>query len=288
MYHKRKEKSLTLVKFTDHYAMSFTISPNRKIRFPMKKQPTCYNQSTHNAEGILEKYAKLLGGVWHFRQFKPTDLLRIVNSGQLKRYRSDEIIFQQTEAGAGMFVLFSGKVHLCKYSYEGQIQIISVIEPVIMFNEVTAIDGGPNPFTAIAVKDCLTWNIDYEAFEDLVKRYPDPMIGLAMLRVLAMRTRLLLDRCEDLSFRPVLARTAKLVLELSAFGAKPIDRHGHPIKDLSASIATVPETFSRSLSFLDNEGLISCTRKHIKVLRLEELFEVAQLEPPQAIGISPR
>jgi CRP-like cAMP-binding protein len=211
----------------------------------------------------MEKYANILGGVWHFRYLKPKDLLQIVRSGQIKHYPSEEIIFQESTPGAGMYVLFSGKVHLCKHSLDGQVQIISVIEPVIMFNEVTAIDGGPNPFTAIAVKDCLTWNINCEQFEDLVNRYPDPAIGLAMLRVLAGRTRLLIDRCEDLSFRPVLARTAKLILELSSTGSIPINRIEYPIKDLSATVATVPETLSRSLSLLSEQGLIICTRKNL-------------------------
>ncbi len=176
-----------------------------------------------------------------------------------------------------MFVLFSGMVHLCKHSLDGQVQLLSVVEPVIMFNEVTAIDGGTNPFTAIAVKDCLTWNIRYESFETLVRRYPDPAIGLAMLRVLAIRTRLLLDRCEDLSFRPVLARTAKIIIELSNNGLEPIDRFQYPIKDLAASIATVPESISRSLSRLSEDGLISCTRDQIMILRIEELYEIAQV-----------
>lgn len=227
----------------------------------------------------MEKYANLLGKVWHFRHLKPTDLLTIVRSGQLIRYKKDEIIFQESTPSAGMFVLFSGLVHLCKHSLDGQVHLISVIEPVIMFNEVAVIDGRGNPFTAIAVKDCLTWNIHFDSFEALVKRYPDPMIGLAMLRVLAMRTRMLLDRCEDLSFRPVLARTAKLVLELSDFGIKPVDRVQYPIKDLAASIATVPESISRSLSQLSEHGMISCTRDQILVLNIEELYKTAQILP---------
>ncbi len=231
----------------------------------------------------MENYANLLGRVWHFRHLRPNDLLTIVRSGQLRRFHKDEIIFQELEASAGMFVLFSGLVHLCKHSLDGQVHLISVIEPVIMFNEVAVIDGGGNPFTAIAVKDCLTWNIKFDSFEALVKRYPDPMIGLAMLRVLAMRTRMLIDRCEDLSFRPVLARTAKLILELSDFGAKPIDRIKYPIKDLAANIATVPESISRSLSQLTEQELISCTRDQIIILKVEELYETAQVKP-EAIG----
>lgn len=227
----------------------------------------------------MEKYAKLLGSVWHFRHLSMRDLLTIVNSGQLKRFRADAVIFQELNPAAGMFVLFTGKVHLCRLSQSGQVQILSVVEPVTMFNEATAIDGGPNPYTAVAMKDCLTWNIGHEAFEELVKRYPDPVIGLAMLRVLAGRTRSLIDLCEDLSFRSVVARVAKLILDLSEGGAKPIDRHEHPIRDLSASIATVPETISRTLRYLDDRGFIECTRRRITVLQPAELSKEAQLEP---------
>ncbi|MCK5634920.1 MAG: Crp/Fnr family transcriptional regulator, partial [Anaerolineales bacterium] len=149
----------------------------------------------------------------------------------------------------------------------------------IMFNELTAIDGGPNPFTAIAERSCLTWNIGYDAFHSLVIRYPDPTIGLAMMQVLARRTRHLIDRCEDLSFRSVLARTAKILLEISDNGIKTIDRGKYPIKDVAASIATVPETLSRSFSVLTERGMINCTRKEITILEPIELSVAAQLEP---------
>ena len=227
----------------------------------------------------MEKYATLLRNVEHFRKLSLADVRFIINAGELKRFQSDSVIFHEMEPSAGMFVLFSGKVHLCKMSPSGQVQIISIIEPVTMFNELTAIDGGLNPFTAIAEQKCLTWKISYDAFQSLVLRYPDPRIGIAMMKVLAKRTRLLIDRCEDLSFRSVLARTAKVLLEISDNGTKIIDRGEYPIKDVAASIATVPETLSRSFSVLSESGLINCTRKEISILQPNELSVTAQLEP---------
>ena len=73
----------------------------------------------------MEKYVKLLKSVPHFKSFKPADLLRIINSGHLKQFRKDRHIYQEGDPAAGMFVLFTGKVHLCNYSCEGQIQIFS-------------------------------------------------------------------------------------------------------------------------------------------------------------------
>jgi CRP/FNR family cyclic AMP-dependent transcriptional regulator len=223
----------------------------------------------------MEKYVKLLNTVPHFKNFKPSDLLRIINSGHIKQYRKDRQIYREGDSSAGMYVLFTGKVHLCNYSCEGQIQIFSMIKPVIMFNEITAIDGGPNPATAVAVKDCLTWNIEFEAFENLVKQYPDPAIGLALLRVMAGRTRELIELCSDLSFRPVLSRCAKLLFDLSENGTKPIIRKEYPLADLSARVATAPESISRSLSMLDKKGIITTNRSWITVIKVDDLMEIA-------------
>jgi CRP-like cAMP-binding protein len=228
----------------------------------------------------IETLAKTLGRVWHFRHLKLKDLQLIVSAGQMMRFQAESIIFQETEQSAGMFVLLSGKVHLCKLSPNGQEQIISIIRPVIMFNELTAIDDGPNPYTAIAIENCNTWNIKHQAFHDLVNRYPDPNIGLGLLKILASRTRLLINRCEDLSFRPVLARTAKLMLDLSVGGSNVIDRSEHPIKDMSANIATVPEAISRSLTNLKEDCLVEVTRTHIRVLDVPGLAKIAQIEDP--------
>jgi CRP-like cAMP-binding protein len=223
----------------------------------------------------MEKYVELLKGVPHFKGFKPSDLLKIVNSGSLKRFKKDRYIYAEGEDSAGMFVLFSGKVHLCNYSCDGQMQIFSMIEPVIMFNEVTAIDGGVNPASAIAVKDSLTWNISYEAFENLVRQYPDPAIGLAMLRVMAGRTRELIDLCSDLSFRSVLSRSAKLIYDLSENGTKPINRSEFPLTDLSARVATAPESISRSISWLNKRKIITSDRNTITVIKISDLLEIA-------------
>jgi len=224
----------------------------------------------------MEKYTQLLRSVPHFKNLASTDLLRVINSGQLRHFKKNKYIYYKDDPGEGMFVLFTGKVHLCNYGCDGQSQIFSIIEPVTMFNEVTAIDGGSNPATAIAVKNCLTWNIGHQAFNDLVEKYPDPVLGLAMMRVLAERTRELITLCKDLSFSPVLSRCAKLILELSDHGEKSIDRHDYPLSDLSALVATAPESVSRSLSWLSKQSLITTDRNYISVENIEGLIEITR------------
>lgn len=224
----------------------------------------------------LQSLVQSLRSVRHFAHLADLDLQAIVASGQMRCFREGETIFADGEPCAGMFVLLRGLVHLCKMSPLGQVTIISVISPIIMFNEVAVLDGGPNPVTALAAQECWVWQVSHAAFQDMLKRHP--ALGLGLLRVLAKRQRHMLERYEDLSFRSVLARVAKLLLDLSRSGKTPIDRHAHSITEMAARIASGPEAVSRSLNALAAAGAISANRAEILILHPDLLADFAQLK----------
>lgn len=201
--------------------------------------------------------------VRHFRNLPLTDIAAIVTAGRVKRFSSGEMLFHEEQPGAGLFVLLSGLVHLVKTGPQGQEFIMAVIKPVIMFNEVAALDCGPNPAGARAAEDCLVWNVSCERFQDLLDRYP--VVGLGLLRVMATRNRQLVSQYESLCFRPVLARVAGLLNEISQAGQDEIDRRKYSNTRLAAMVPTVPEVFSRVMKTLSREGLISLTRDSIRV-----------------------
>ncbi len=212
--------------------------------------------------------------VKHFRNLSQGDLEAIVSSGNLCRFGAGETIFSEGDPTAGMFVLLRGRVHLCMFGPEGQVNIISVVEPVIMINEVATLDGGPNPATAIAVEDCLFWHISHTAFQELITKIPQ--VGLSLLRILAARNRMMMSHYEDLSFRTVLSRTAKLILDLSDGGGRTIDRRVCSVQEMARRISTVPEAVSRSLNIIKGRGMITVSRLEIEVISVERLSALAQ------------
>jgi CRP-like cAMP-binding protein len=165
---------------------------------------------------------------------------------------------------------------LCKTSFQGQESILSVIDPVIMFNEVAALDGGINPVTAISFEKSITWHISRDRFQPLMEKYP--ILGISLLNVLATRNRRLISKYEDLIARPVKARTAKLLLDLSSYGTHPVDRIAHSNQFLAARISTVPEAVSRSIKILRERGVIETTRSQIIVNCPDTLAEFAQVD----------
>lgn len=215
--------------------------------------------------------------VSHFKHLPVKDLKRIITAGKVRRFVADTMIFREEEPSAGLFVLLKGKVHLCKTSPEGQESILAVVEPVIMFNEVPALDGGPNTVCARAVENCLVWHANSGDFHQLLLAYPTMALGL--LRVMAKRNRFLVTQYEDLSFRSVLQRTAKLLLDLSEHGTQPIDRRRHPNTEMAARISTVPEAFSRALREFKERGYINSTRDTLSVNTPDRLATHAQISP---------
>lgn len=216
-----------------------------------------------------------IGSVQHFKNLTIQDLKTIVTSGQLLNYPAESTILSEEQSCSGLFVLLKGKVHLCKSGPRGQDSIIGVIKPVIMFNEVAVIDKGENPVTAIAANDSITWQISCERFHFLMEKYPP--LGISLLRVLASRNRQLISQCEDIAFRTVLGRTAKILLELSHNGQKAISRREHTNQELAAKAATVAEPISRSINTLKQLGAIECTRDKINICSAEQLAELAEV-----------
>lgn len=212
--------------------------------------------------------------VEHFRRLSEEELTGIIHAGEMRDWARDEVVFTEGAPCAGLFVLLEGQIELRKHSLDGQVSIVSVVEPVIMFNEVPALDGGVNAVTAVASRESITWRIAAEGLRALILRYP--ALALGLLHIMAARNRFLTTHFEDLSFRPVVGRVAKLLLRLSENGARPIDRRQHSNSRMAAMVSTVPEAFSRALRLLREEGAISTDERAIVVENRDQLCCLAR------------
>jgi len=222
---------------------------------------------------LIERMSRLE----HFKMLPHRDIQAIVGMGKIRNLEAGTCIFREEEPCSGLFVLLAGQVHLHKLSPEGRDHIMIIVEPVTMFNEVAVLDDGSNPATAIAHRDCRVWHTDAVDFRALLETYPG--LALGMLNVMAARNRWLVSQYEDLSFRTVRSRMAKLLLELSADGQYPINRREHTIDKIAARIATVPEAVSRAITDFRNQGAIASSRSEIRVIDPAMLTTCARVGP---------
>ncbi|HHY56207.1 MAG TPA: Crp/Fnr family transcriptional regulator [Chloroflexi bacterium] len=211
-----------------------------------------------------------------FLQSAPADaILSLAQNATLHTYSREEVIFLEGEPTAGLFLVATGVVKICHHSRDGREHILHFIQRGDTFNDVSVLDGGPNPATAVAHTDVTLWRVTRENLQAVVVR--NPALAWAMIENLARRARLLVATVQDLAMRNVRGRLARLLLEqaeASERGATPT-----PLtqEDIAHHLGTVREVIGRTLRSLAADGLIAIERQQIVVLDRERLREEAEI-----------
>ncbi len=185
--------------------------------------------------------------------------------------RGEMALNEGAYAGALYFVS-EGVIKLFKTSSEGKEQILNLMKPGDSFNDVPMFDRGPAPVNAQALGPVVLYGIQRDDLDIMLKQFPE--LSQNIIQVLARRIRYLISLVEDLSFRSVISRVAKILVENLGASARPGLRLTQ--RDMAAMAGTAREVVSRSLKYLEDQKLIEM-RQHQIVIRdingLEQLVE---------------
>ena len=150
---------------------------------------------------------------------------------------------------------------------------LQLIRPGETFNDVPVFSGGANLASAEAMVDVLLYTVKKTDLEGIVQEYPQ--VALNVVRILSERVRQLVSLVEDLSFRHVTGRVAKVLLEYAGNGAEGKPRLTQ--QEMAAMIGTAREMVGRSLKALEEEGTIRMERNRVIITDQATLREVAGL-----------
>jgi len=214
----------------------------------------------------------------YFASLSEETLAALAQAATPRRYARGQIVFLEGEPCAGLFMVAAGGVKIFKLSAQGREHIVQHLGPGDTFNEVAALDGGPNPVNVAATADSLLYCIGRAELRRLAQR--DPELAWALIESLARRARHLVAMVEDLALRSVKARLARLLLteaeRPSQSGA--IERsHMMSQADMAARLGTVREMIGRALRELADEGLIRFDRHRIVIIDRAGLSAAADL-----------
>jgi len=180
--------------------------------------------------------------------------------------RNDMVILEDEPAQAVYFVV-SGAIKVFKTSIEGKEQVLCVVRPGESFNDVAVFDGGPNPASAVAMTPTRLYVISKKDVEKLLRE--DSIIATNVIGVLARKVRHFVSLVEDLSFRHVTGRLAKLLLEYAGdhewAGTESTSKPKLTQQEMAAMVGTAREVVGRSLKALEEEGAIRMDRHRIVV-----------------------
>ena len=210
----------------------------------------------------------------YFSELSPSDQESIRQLTFEKTFGRNELIIVEGEPTEVLYFVASGAVKTFKTSSRGKEQILRILHPGDPLNDVAILDGGPNYASAQAMGAVIVCGISSGDVETLLSQYPS--MALKVIRVLAERVRYFVSLVEDFSFRRVTSRVAKLLLQYTADQAENQEKIALSTPQLTqyemaSMIGTAREVVGRSLSSLEDEGIIRIERHRIVVRDREAL-----------------
>ena len=184
-----------------------------------------------------------------------------------------EFILLEDEPADALYIVVSGIVKVFKTSAEGKEQILQLIRPGDSFNDVPIFDGGANLASAQAMGPVVLYSIKKSDIHGILRNHPQ--VALNVAQVLSQKLRNLVSLVEDLSFKHVTARLAKILLEYAGDGSAPRQRLTQ--QEMAAIAGTAREIIGRSLKELEGEGVIRLDHHRIVITDKEALRRMAGL-----------
>jgi CRP/FNR family transcriptional regulator len=211
----------------------------------------------------LQEAIEALSAIPYFACLDAPRLESVAQTAIRREYAAGQVVFLEGEPCAGLFVVQSGWLKAVKVSPAGREQVLCVVGPGELCNEIGVFAGCSNPATAVALEPSTAWIIQRETILQLLDQVPD--LARMVTQSLARRVLHLNTMVEDLSLRTVEARLARLLLERASEGT--LHRHRWATQTtMAARLGTVPDVLNRELTKLAEEGLIRVARHQIRIL----------------------
>ncbi len=184
-----------------------------------------------------------------------------------KELKKGSTIFQEGEKVEAFFMIQEGKVKLTRWDADGHEQIVGIFTEHEFIWEGLLIEGSMYPYSAeclTRVRICILYA---DALMELLK---SPGISLRILTMLSQKLHDANERNLVLSMKDPKAKLAAFLLYRERRDQEQSIRI--KLDDISASLALRPETVSRKLNELIEDGLVKRVGKSgIRILDFEGL-----------------
>jgi len=186
--------------------------------------------------------------------------------------KEGEVLFRQQQAAEYFYLLVTGDIKLYRLSPDGGEKVIELIRSGQTFAEaVMFMAGGFYPVNAQALTDSRLIRVEMKMFRSLLEHSSQSC--LKILGHMSQRLHGAVQEIEQLTLQNAKMRVVQFLLrELPTDVSAPYQLQWSAPKTVIASRLSIrPETFSRILQQLIQEGSIRVDGKFIKILDFEAL-----------------
>jgi CRP/FNR family transcriptional regulator, cyclic AMP receptor protein len=208
-----------------------------------------------------------------FQDLTPREMQELDRITTMSRVPRGRVFYRPEEPGEVLFILKDGHVHLYRINPEGKKLVIGNLGPHTIFGEMALLGSKMHNTFAEAIDDCLICVMSRTDLERVILN--KPQVALRLLELMGKRLSEAEDQLENMAFKGIPARLASLLLRLvEEQGSNEIVGMTH--QDLADSVGTYRETATQVLNALKMQGLIEIGRKHITIIEVEKLVEIAE------------
>jgi CRP-like cAMP-binding protein len=207
-----------------------------------------------------------------FARLQPTARSRLAACAEMHEAAAGSTLFRQGDPCPGMFIVGSGLVRVYKLAPSGKEQVLHLAGPGATFAEAAVIGGFACPAFAQTVEASQVALIPTADFMAFLKS--DHQACIDLLAGLAGWLHHVVDLLEDLTLRDAAGRLARHLIQHAGSGG--VVELPSMRKHLASQLNLTPETLSRTLRRLDQDGCISAEREAIVVVDPQRLSAVAE------------
>jgi len=189
-------------------------------------------------------------------------------------FEKGQVLFSEGNKARGFYLVVSGKIKIYKLSLDGKEQILHIFGSGEIFGEVPVFAGGSYPANAEAIEPSRALFFSRISLIELIGR--EPNIALNLLGILSQRLRRFTHLIEDLSLKEVPGRLAAYLIYLGerSEGLQTLELEITKAQ-LASLLGTIPETLSRILTKMAQQGIISVEGRKVRVLDYKALESLA-------------
>lgn len=213
-----------------------------------------------------------------FAELTTDEVLGLEPQVLARGYRAGEPIHRCGDTAASLFVLAAGTAKLVRPSPRGQDVVLGILGPGEVCGTLGILGQPVYPDTAVALTDSCVLQIPAGVFQDALRRHPG--LALTVLDEVLHRLEQAQETIRRLSADDVRQRVAAALLILA-------DKLGDPQAeavalelpltrtDLAALTGMTPETVSRVMSRLRDDGIVDTGRRWTTILDRPRLSAAA-------------
>ena len=209
--------------------------------------------------------------------FVDLDWSSLTNGLEPEHFKKGSFVYHQNQTSKYVYLIKSGRVNLSIVNADGKERGLFICGEGAIFGEISNFVSPENCAQAYVVSDSLIYKIKKTHFQALFSS--DSIIANNTAIILAKKVRAMTAHMESMMFPDAIKRVANVLLYLAAQYGKPCDdgtmltiSFSH--QELANLIGTSRVTVTNAFKQLAENGAVSKSRGHIKILNEERLLAV--------------